>query len=483
MVLTTPTLRRPLYAGVGRAFRWYRGLPEPLPILATLGAAAAFYLIPWTPLALLFLALWAVLAFLRIDLGLATVALALPLYTRPKVLFGRPISVVELSLALCLAAWAAARLLDWGRRLERRTGWRTRSTCCLMRVQQWLAQAPRLARAPAQALRWRWTRAWSPWSLVALASVEGWAPRAAALREWRTLFFESALFYALIRLAVRSPRAQRRVAEGWLLGAAGIAAVGLGQWLLGRNLISAEGTWRVRGFFGSPNNLALYLGRALPGAAGRGLAGAARRPGRQGCGAGSMALVALGVLGALLLTRSRGALLLAPAGGAAGPGPLAARRRALWVSLGALVVLALLAAGAGPGRASAGPAARPDAGHRLFPAQALALDPGDDRRPPPARRGAGWVPVCLSQPLRAALGLGRAEPLAPAQPAAGRLDAAGAAGGGRGGLAALLVLPRRLARSSGRRWATAARCCWARWRRWWRWWGTGWWTRRCIRWI
>ena len=348
LVWATPKLRQPLYDGVGRTFRGYRGLPEPLPILATLAAAAGFYFVPWTPVALLFLALWSVLAFLRIDLGLATVALALPLYTRPKVLLGRPISVVELSLALCGVVWAAARLLDWGRR----TGRAGRSTGeaglpPLLRVQQWLAQArtwPARLLQPSVAL----DAGVVLLVLVALSSVEGWAPLDAAQREWRTLFFEGALYYALIRLAVRSPRAQRRVAEGWLLGAAGIAAVGLGQWLLGQDLIAAEGTWRVRGFFGSPNNLALYLGRALPvllavawlgPTVDRG--GKARR--------WVYAFVALGVLGALLLTRSRGAMLIALPAALLALGLLQRNRRALWVSLAALVVLALLLLGLGQG--------------------------------------------------------------------------------------------------------------------------------------
>jgi O-antigen ligase len=52
--------------------------------------------------------------------------------------------------------------------------------------------------------------------------------------------------------------------------------------------------------------------------------------------------VALGVLGALLLTRSRGALVLGLPAALLGLGLLQRNRRALWVSLAALVVLALL---------------------------------------------------------------------------------------------------------------------------------------------
>jgi hypothetical protein len=222
--VASPGLHRPLYAALGRLFRWYRALPEWIPALATLGAALAFALVPWTPLALPLLALWTVLAFLRIDLGLATVALALPFYLRPVVLFGRPFSVVELSLTGCAVAWLAARLLDWGRRTTsdlrsadgRPLAWR---------LQEWSRAALAWLARPWQSLGWTSDGllfaldvGMVAWVLVALLSVEGAAPRRVALREWRTVFLESALFYALIRLAVRSPRARRRLIEGWLLG-------------------------------------------------------------------------------------------------------------------------------------------------------------------------------------------------------------------------------------------------------------------------
>jgi O-antigen ligase len=277
------------------------------------------------------LALWGVLAFLRIDLGLATVAFALPFYLRPKVLAGRPFSIVELGLALSIAAWLLARLLDAGRSLARSAGqqplfWLAR------RADFWLRALP--------------ARLWRGWSgidkgmlaLVLIGALSlNWATHLqVARRELRVVLIESALYYALIRVAVRSPRAHQRVIEGWLLGAVAVSGLGIAQLLLGHNLITAEGVWRVRGLYGSPNNLALYLERALPvllALAWRGQHPIARR---------LYALAALPVLAALLMTLSKGALLIGLPAALLALGLAQRDRRATWLAVGAVALVALL---------------------------------------------------------------------------------------------------------------------------------------------
>jgi len=329
--LLAPHAMRPLFALLERTFRFYRALPEWLPILLTLSTALACYIVPWTALAVPLLGLLGVLIFLRIDLGLATVALSLPFYIRPKLLFGRPFSVVELTLGLCLVAWLLARLLDWGRVLVQ-YGLSTVLARRLATLNEW----------PLHLLRWKsnWRRHALDLGMMALVGVAWLAVglaeyRTVAVREFRVLFLESALFYALIRLAIKSERARRRLVEGWLLGAVIIAGIGLLQWATGQNLITADGVSRVRGFYGSPNNLALYLGRALPMLLAT-LWVEPNRPRRIVYG-----LAALPVLGALLLTFSKGALLLGLPASVLVLG-LLQRRRARWATVAALVVLALL---------------------------------------------------------------------------------------------------------------------------------------------
>jgi len=334
-IVSAPLLLRPVYSLIGRAFKEYRALPEWVPILATLGTALAHYFAPWTPVSLVFLALWFLLAFLRIDLGLATVAFALPFYLRPKPILGRPFSIVELGVWLCALAWGVARLLDLGRAAMR------------YGPQPWhwrLQQADRYLQGLPSRVRRGWAdldKGMAALVFVAVLSLNWAAHRKVAVRELRTVFVESALFYALIRLALRSGRARRRLVEGWLLGATAIALIGVGQWIAGENLIAAEGVWRVRGMYGSPNNLALYLERALPMLLAvtwqRADHSRADRVRRIVCG-----LAALPVLAALVLTLSKGALLLGLPAAVVTLGLLQGHRRAVWIAFGTLAVVALL---------------------------------------------------------------------------------------------------------------------------------------------
>jgi O-antigen ligase len=329
-IALVPRLRQPIYGTIGRVFRWYRALPEWIPILVTLGTAVAFTLVPWTAAALPLLVLLFLLAFLRIDLGLGTVALALPFYAQPKVLLGRPFSVVELSLALCAGAWLLARLLDLGRALAR-----SGSVPILLRLQQidrYLLGLP--------------LRLWQSWTwldkgvlaLLILAALSlGWTTHLeVAQREFRTVFLESALFYALLRLSVRSPRAHQRVLEGWLLGALIIAGIGIWQLVAGQDLIAAEGVWRVRGLYGSPNNLALYLERAFP------VLLAIAWQGRTRAARVVYALAAIPISAALVMTLSKGALLVGVPASLLALGLVQRDRRALWVAIIAIVAVALV---------------------------------------------------------------------------------------------------------------------------------------------
>jgi O-antigen ligase len=98
---------------------------------------------------------------------------------------------------------------------------------------------------------------------------------------------------------------RRLLISGFAAGATVVAFIALGQFLSGTMLIEAEGVQRVRGFYGSPNNLALYLERALAISVALALFLPSRRT-RLAWGA----LAAIQAA-ALVLTFSKGALFLA----------------------------------------------------------------------------------------------------------------------------------------------------------------------------
>ncbi|MGQ9516329.1 MAG: O-antigen ligase family protein, partial [Anaerolineae bacterium] len=128
-----------------------------------------------------------------------------------------------------------------------------------------------------------------------------------AAYEWRTVFLDPALLYVLWRAVPAGPDEGRwhwTAVDALMAGGVVAAAVGIGQWTSGAGVITAEGVARVRAWYGSPNNLALYLERLVPIALAAAMFGGDRRR-RWAYG-----LALLPLLGALYLTFSRGAWLL-----------------------------------------------------------------------------------------------------------------------------------------------------------------------------
>lgn len=181
------------------------------------------------------------------------------------------------------------------------------------------------------------------WAVVALTAVALLSTAAAqnlgvALRELRTVFLAGAVAYGLIRLVPGDPPGQRfdpwPTVWGIALGAVVVSLWGIYQAASGSGVIAAGGVARVRGPFGSPNNLALYLSHTLPILLGVALLAADRRKRL------AAAVMGIPMAVALLLTFSRGALLLGLPAAVVFLG-FAAGGRWRWVSLAAVAAGAL----------------------------------------------------------------------------------------------------------------------------------------------
>lgn len=99
-----------------------------------------------------------------------------------------------------------------------------------------------------------------------------------SLQSFRVVILEPTVFFGLIVTQLRGRRDAQLLALALIVAGAGIAAFGLWQYVTGDRIITAEaGLRRIRGFYGSPNNLGLFLGRSLPVA----VAGALWWPGRR----------------------------------------------------------------------------------------------------------------------------------------------------------------------------------------------------------
>jgi O-antigen ligase len=265
----------------------YRALPDRWVLTITLGAAALVYVTVGTVPSLVAVSLLAVVLLLRPEAGLPLIAVALPAYQLGKPLLGKVFSMVEILTLLTAAGWAVNTILGI-------RGQRARSVFHVSRLT---------------------SLDWGVMVFVVMAATSLlWSEHLReAAREFRTVVLEAGIFYGLLRAMVLHRRDAWRVVGAWILGAALIALMALCQWAFGRNLITAEGVWRVRGFYGSPNNLALYLGRVFPVAVVMAIWGQARQQGQgrqRQLARWACALTGLVMVAALFLTYSRGAWLL-----------------------------------------------------------------------------------------------------------------------------------------------------------------------------
>ena len=207
-----------------------------LALPAVLVAASAFYFSSWPLLTVASVLALALLILRRLDLGLALVAAAAPFYLHPRVLFGKAFSMVEILTLLCLFSWGLRQLGTWrpgkGRLLAGLNGV---DTAVFFFV------------------------------LAATVSLVAADHHHVALRELRILIFEPALFYVMLRTSQLEGSALWRIMDLLVLGAVVVAIIGLVQYALGINIITAEqGFRRLRSVYGSPNSVGLFLGRVLP---------------------------------------------------------------------------------------------------------------------------------------------------------------------------------------------------------------------------
>ncbi|MDP7544306.1 MAG: O-antigen ligase family protein [Anaerolineales bacterium] len=257
----------------------FRRQSDALPLALTTLSVGLFYFSPWLLLTLGSLLALLVLFYARPAIALALIALATPFYLQPRPMFERVFSAVEIFTLLA----AVAVSLRW---LSSRHAHSARA-------------APRLPTLNSLDL------AVLAFALLAALSLFSAELRGVALNELRVMVLEPVLFYALLRSIPLQKKELWRVVDFFVLGAALVAAIGLIQYALGVNLITAEGgVLRLRSVYGSPNNVGLYLGRALPVATAVMVLGGARN--RRLSYLGAVLLMAA----ALALSFSRGALLL-----------------------------------------------------------------------------------------------------------------------------------------------------------------------------
>lgn len=127
----------------------------------------------------------------------------------------------------------------------------------------------------------------------------------AAMTELRTLILEPTLFYCLFRAIRPTKESLIRFVDALMIAGLLVSVLGLLAYMQGDAIITAEGgARRLASVYGSPNNVALLLGRTMPFA----LAFLLVKTDRRRRAFAAAALFFMGI--ALVLTQSVGALIL-----------------------------------------------------------------------------------------------------------------------------------------------------------------------------
>lgn len=244
-------------------------------------AASTFYFAPSLIVYLVALAFLFGLIYLRPQWGLALVAFSIPFFVKPKPVLGYLFSPLEIILLVTLAAFVLRVL-----------------------VQKLVSTVPRHPVAnPGFKLR---SADYAVLALVAVATISLLFTERLdmASNEWRVLIVESVIFYLLLRWMWLQDSEMWTVLDAYILGGVVVAVIGLWQYSTGQNLITSEGgLMRLRSVYGSPNNVALFLGRMVPILVAFTLMGSGRRRLTY-----SLALLPTGL--AMILSFSKGALFL-----------------------------------------------------------------------------------------------------------------------------------------------------------------------------
>lgn len=273
----------------------YRRLGDGGQLALTAAAASIYYV---TPIFFIYAAALAVLfalIYFRPAWGLALIAFCFPLSVQSvlKPIFQYRFSPVEVFTLIAVAAVV--------------TAWIT--TGIARHKQQAARHKPQAVRQlTAQTSRHPADYAVAAFVAVATLSLLFTERLDVATNEWRMVIVEPALFYLLLRLVRLEKRELWVILDAFVLSGVMVAGFGLWQYLFGTDqLITAEGgLLRIRSFYGSPNNVGLYLGRILPLTAAMALLGGSSHGRRRWVYTAVFLLIG----SVTLLTFSRGAIFL-----------------------------------------------------------------------------------------------------------------------------------------------------------------------------
>ena len=240
------------------------GLPDAVGWAAALILVLALILSRWLVVDLVALACLGLLFLARPDLSLPLIAASIPFWPAPKTLLRWQFSHFEIFVTLAAAAMALRWALRHGGQAEPEASAQPPAGVIAI-IRDALRRLQLAVRGPLCPARL--DLAVAALALSGLISAVAAERHGVSLREFRIVFLDAALFYWLIAIAPW-PRGREfspwPLVNGLMAGMAIVSMLALWQLATGQGRVDVEGVWRVRGLYGSPNNLALALDRAAP---------------------------------------------------------------------------------------------------------------------------------------------------------------------------------------------------------------------------
>jgi O-antigen ligase len=231
---------------IGLLLTWGDATPaifrrEPAALVIAIATAGLISLEPGIILSIIAAVVLFIIFYHRVDIGLTLVIFWSPFFLFPVELYRFAFPLAELLLIITFAAWLLRVLVAWAQHRKK----------CI----------PLPGMSQLQAL----DSVVIAWVVVGCAALFWSQLRGEAFTELRVLFIEPALFYLIFRSARLNRDQVMRIVDALLLAGLLVAVIGLWQFVQGQAVITAEaGARRLASVYGSPNNVALLLGRCIP---------------------------------------------------------------------------------------------------------------------------------------------------------------------------------------------------------------------------
>jgi O-antigen ligase len=217
-------------------------------ILVSIVTAGILYLSPNIIITLLSALVLFLLLYQRIESGLVLIVLWSPFFIFPVELYTFAFPTVEIILIITFGAWILRQLTAFGITLQMRN-----SQYPTFDIRQAISRLHMLDFGIIGIV------------LIAFLSLLWSQYPERAITELRQYIIEPAIFYVMIRSIRPQKQTYQQLVDALILAGVLVATIGLAQYVQGQGIITAEaGAKRLASVYGSPNNVGLMLGRAIP---------------------------------------------------------------------------------------------------------------------------------------------------------------------------------------------------------------------------